>query len=214
MATATLPLTHRTPTLASLLNGLDPSFPPDRILAHPLPGTATADDVVAIRDREGRLCELVDGTLVEKTRGAVESRLAARLIQWLLNFMDIGDLGEAMAPDGMISFGPNQVRLPDISVYLRDRLAEGKMPGDAVLKIVPDLAVEILSPGNTKKEMEEKRLLYFAAGVRLVWYADPKKRQIWVYDAVDHGVCLDHAATLDGGAVLPEFTMRVGDWLK
>ena len=88
------------------------------------------------------------------------------------------------------------------------------MPDDAVLSIVPDLVIEILSSGNTKKEMDKKLSLYFAAGVRLVWYADPKKRQVWVYDGVDHGVCLDHTATLDGGVVLPGFTLRVGDWLK
>ncbi len=211
MTTATIPSTTRTPTLADILIG---DLPPERVLLYPTPGTATGADVVAIRDREGRLCELIEGTLVEKTMGAQESILAARLIQWLLNFMDIRNLGEAMAPDGMIWFGANQLRMPDISVYLRERLPDGKMPGDAILSIIPDIAVEILSQGNSRTEMDEKLGLYFAAGVRLVWYADPIKRQIWVYDAVDHGTCLDHTMTLDGGAVLPGFTLRVGDWLK
>jgi hypothetical protein len=49
---------------------------PDRVLSHPSPGTATAEDVLAIHDRQDRLCELIDGVLVEKAMGFKESRLA------------------------------------------------------------------------------------------------------------------------------------------
>ena len=200
MATASAPTTTRTPTVADILiDGLTPS----RILLHPTPGTATGADVVAIRDREGRLCELIVGTLVEKTMGSRESNLAARLIYLILSFTEPRNLAELLAPDGMIRFGPDQIRLPDIAVFLRERLPDGKLPDDAILSIVPDLAVEILSEGNSRQEMDEKRALYFAAGVRLVWYADPRRRQVWVYDGVDRGACLDHTATLEGGAVLP-----------
>ena len=213
MATDLATPTHRTPTLAALLGGLDPSFPPDRILAHPLPGTATADDVVAIRDREGRLCELVDGTLVEKTMGIRESALAVLLGYYLLNFVLPRRLGVVLGADGMIRFAPNQVRLPDVSFFRSERLTNGKLPDEAISSLIPDLAVEILSPSNTRAEMDRKLREYFAAGVRLVWYVDPRQRLVWVYEAVDRVTCLDHTGTLDGGTVLPGFALPIADWL-
>ena len=212
MATAISSPALRTPSFADVLP--DHDLPPNRILLYPTPGTATGADVVAIRERERRLCELIDGTLVEKTMGSYESRLGFQLGHWLMAFMETSNLGEGLGADGMIWFLPDQLRQPDIAIYLRERLPGGQLPRDAILTIIPDLVVEILSEGNSKREMDEKRRLYFAAGVRLVWYADPTKREVWVYDAADHGVCLDHAATLDGGAVLPGFALRIGDWLK
>ena len=210
MATADLPST-RTPTLADV--ALD-GFPPHRILLHPTPGTATVADVGAICLREGRLCELIDGTLVEKTMGSRESNLALRLAYALMCFTEPRQLGEFLGPDGMIRFAPGQVRLPDVAFYRRERLPGGLIPRQAILDIIPDLVVEILSEGNTRAEMDRKLREYFAAGVRLVWYADPRKRQVAVYNAVDLLTVMDEAATLDGGAVLPGFALRVGDWLR
>ena len=53
---------------------------------------------------------------------------------------------------------------------------------------------------------------YFAAGVRLVWYADPIKRTVRVYEAVDRMILRRDSETLDGGAVLPGFTLAIGEW--
>jgi hypothetical protein len=66
-------------TLADLLDYLG-GIAPERVRLHPAPGTATEDDVLSVHDREGRLCELVDGVLVEKAMGFRESLLAATLI--------------------------------------------------------------------------------------------------------------------------------------
>jgi hypothetical protein len=65
-------------TLADLRQRLG-GIPLERIGFHPAPGTATEQDVVEVEARENRLCELVDGTLVEKAMGFEESRLAAEL---------------------------------------------------------------------------------------------------------------------------------------
>ncbi len=211
MTTAAHPPVTRTPTLGQVLSL---EIPFHRILVHPTPGTATASDVTTIRRREGRLCELIDGTLVEKTMGSKESGLAAMLIYFLISFTEPRQLGRVLAPDAMIWFAPNQVRLPDVAFYPRERLPGGIIPDQAILDIIPDLVVEILSRGNTKQEMDRKLREYFAAGVRLVWFANPRKRTVLVYESVDRVTRLNHTATLDGGAVLPGFTLRVSDWLK
>ena len=65
-------------TLADLRRRLG-GIPLERIWFHPAPGTATEKDVIEAEERENRLCELVDGTLVEKAMGFEESRLAIEL---------------------------------------------------------------------------------------------------------------------------------------
>ncbi len=211
MAVAAHPPVTRTPTLGEVLSQ---EMPFHRILLHPTPGTATVADVEAVHLREDRLCELIDGTLVEKTMGYTESLLAARLIYLLMTFTEPRQLGLVLGADGMIQLKVNQVRIPDVAVYLNERFPGGKLPTEAIPSVIPDLAVEVLSPSNTRQEMDRKLREYFAAGVRLVWYADPRKRQVTVYEAADRPTVLDHSATLDGGAVLPGFTLRVSDWLK
>ena len=78
---------------------------------------------------------------------------------------------------------------------------------------MPDLVVEVLSKSNTPKEMNRKLGEYFRAGVRLVWYVDPSKRTVRV-SAGDRPLDLLDATTslLDGGDVLPGFTLSIRDW--
>jgi Uma2 family endonuclease len=66
--------------------------------------------------------------------------------------------------------------------------------------------------GNTPKEMTRKLDEYFRAGVRLVWYGNPKKRTVSVYTAPDHSVSLGDGETLDGGGVLPGFSLSIREW--
>jgi Uma2 family endonuclease len=78
--------------------------------------------------------------------------------------------------------------------------------------MVPDLAVEILSPTNTAREMERKRNEYFDGGTRLAWELDPDRRRVRVYTANDDFHDVDENGTLDGGAVLPGFSLSVRVW--
>ena len=102
---------------------------------------------------------------------------------------------------------PGQVRIPDVCFISRDRFPGGKISDVPIPSLVPDLAVEILSPGNTPGEMVRKLRDYFNAGVRLVWYIDPRSRTANVYTALDKGQTLTEAGVLDGGEVLPGFQL-------
>ena len=62
------------------------AIPLHRVVSDPPPGAATEDDVVRMDAHHDRLCELIDGTLVEKAMGALESFLAGTLIQALKNY--------------------------------------------------------------------------------------------------------------------------------
>ena len=128
----------------------------ERIWFHPAPGTATEKDVIEAEERENRLCELVDGTLVEKAMGFEEARLAGRLIYLVSAYLEQNDLGICVGADGMLRIAPGLVRIPDMSFITWDRLPGRKSPREPIPDLAPDLAVEVPSEGNTKPEMARK----------------------------------------------------------
>ena len=101
------------------------------------------------------------------------------------------------------------VRIPDVSFTNWDRLPGRHVPTEPVPDVVPDLAVEVLSEGNTREEMERKLKEYFLSDVTLVWFVDPKKRTVRVYTSPDEATELTESDTLDGDDVLPGFSVPV-----
>jgi Uma2 family endonuclease len=211
MSQATIATPH-IKTLADLRKRLG-GIPLDRIWFHPAPGTATAKDVIEVENRENRLCELVDGTLVEKAMGFEEARLALLLGHLIFSYLEDNDLGVCVGADGMMRIAPGLVRIPDVSFIAWDRLPCRETPKKTIPALAPDLAVEILSEGNTKSEMVRKVREYFTAGVRLVWLIDPKKRTARVFSAREKSVLVHAEHELDGGDVLPGFAVRLADLL-
>lgn len=209
MASAAVKKLPRKPvftTVADLLHSLG-DIPAHRVRLHPAPGTATEIDVLRAEAHEDCLCELIDGTLVEKPMGFLESRLAIILGRLLLDFVERDDVGVIAGESGMVRLEFGRVRIPDLCFVSWHRLPHGELPADAILGIAPDLAIEILSEGNTAKEMEQKLIDYFAAGVRLVWYIDPQARTVRVYTSLRRSRLLHESDTLDGGKVLPGFSI-------
>ena len=93
----------------------------------------------------------------------------------------------------------------------RDARALGIVVIHQELALAPDLTVEVLSVSNTGAEMKKKREDYFAVGVRLAWEVDPDTRTVNVYTSPDQVTVLHASDTLDGGAVLPGFTLPLRD---
>jgi Uma2 family endonuclease len=195
-------------TLADLLDRLG-RVPLERIRFHPPPGTATERDVLEIAARENRLCELVDGVLVEKPMGYGESILASFIIQMLRNFVTPRNLGHVTGEQGMLRLFPGLVRIPDVAFASWDRFPQRRWTGEPIPALVPDLTVEVLSESNTPAEMTIKVGEYFSAGVRLVWLVDPRTRTATVFTAADDSVTLHEQDTLDGAAVLPGFALSL-----
>jgi Uma2 family endonuclease len=197
-------------TLADLRKHLG-GVPSNRVRLFPPPGTATEDDALHIADHEDRICELVDGTLVEKTMASFEGFLASILIYLLNAYLERNRLGIVMGANSPLWILPKRMRIPDVSFITWDRFPDGKLPKQRVYRVAPDLAVEILSKGNTKSEMELKLREYFEAGVRLVWYIDARSRTAQIFTAVDQFRTIDTNGLLEGGDVLPGFQLRLGE---
>jgi Uma2 family endonuclease len=194
-------------TVDELLHQLG-DVPASRVRIHPSPGHATVQDVIDVHENERRLCELVDGTLVEKPMGYRESMIAGALIAFIRAFVIPRNLGIVTGESGMMKLFAGLVRIPDVAFASWDRLPGGKVPSEPVPLLAPDLAVEILSPSNTAQEMSRKRGEYFDAGVRLVWIIDLDDRTASVYTAADQTpVVIGESQSLGGGDVLPGFVL-------
>lgn len=197
-------------TLADLLERLG-DIPPDRVRLRPYPGTATEADVIGIEARENRLFELVEGVLVEKGLGYRESLLAGLIITLLNQWVLPRKLGMVTGADGMMRLSVGLVRIPDVAFVSWDRLPDRRVPSAPIPQLAPDLAVEVLSESNTKKEMTRKRGEYFDARVRLVWIVDPATHTVSVYTSPERFIVLQKDQTLDGGDVLSGSTLRFTD---
>jgi Uma2 family endonuclease len=196
-------------TLGDLLTGLG-GVSPKRVRMIPTPGTATVRDVVRFLHRHKRKFELVDGTLVEKIYSIRESFLAVEIAYFLGMWnKERGNVGMILGADGPFQLMQKLVRIPDLSFTNWDRLPGRKVPDEPVADVAPDLAVEVLSEGNTREEMERKLKEYFLSEVAVVWFVDPRKRTVRVYTSPDEVTELAESDTLDGGKVLPGFSVPV-----
>jgi Uma2 family endonuclease len=197
-------------TFADVLRDLG-NVAPRRIRMRPLPGRATEADLIRIQTHEKRHYELVDGVLVEKIMGAPQSCITSELHFAVKLFLREHDLGFVMLPDGPTRLMQGLVRMPDLSFVSWDRMPGKAFPDTPILPVVPNLAVEVLSEGNTRGEMRRKLKEYFLAGVELAWVVDPYKRTVAVHTAPDAARQLTEKETLDGGDVLPGFKLPVKD---
>lgn len=194
-------------TVADLLEQLG-DIPAHRVRWHPLPGTATEQDVIAVQTGlNKRLCELVDGTLIEKAAGFYESRVGAILGYYIEKWSEHNDIGLVFGPNVMYRVLPGRVRMPDISFVWWTQLPKRKLIAEPIAPLVPDLAVEVLSEGNSRREMENKRGELFHGGARLVWEITSHPQSARVYININTFQDIGPDGALDGGEVMPGFVL-------
>jgi Uma2 family endonuclease len=160
---------------------------------------------------DGSKEELVKGVIVTMPPPKARHGLTQLLIgALLLAVVKPNALGWVVTESGtIIDRDPDTVRGPDVAFY---SIARQPTPPDDYFEIVPDLAVEVLSPGDRRGAVRDKIREYVAAGVRLVWLVDPDARTVLVYHGSLRGTEFDEADTIDGGDVLPQFSCRVADF--
>ncbi len=197
--------------LGELLDRLG-NIPPQRIRIRPPLGTATEADMLAeLAGPQKRLYELIDGVLVAKTKSFWEAALAAQINFHLMGFVIPRNLGLMTGMRGPLRLFPRRVRVPDAAYICWDRVPGGRCPEEPIADLVPNLAVEVFCVENTRAEMVLKRQDYFGAGVELVWEVDPRDRSIAVYSEPTTPTILHDGEILDGGTVLPGFSVPVRD---
>lgn len=155
--------------------------------------------------------ELVDGQLMESGMGVHESRVA-----WLINTL-IGayalprNLGSGFFSDlgyRCFPFAPDMVRRPDGSFIVQGRLSAALFT-EGFCSIAPDLAIEVISPGDAYRDVETKVDEYLRAGVKLVWVINPDRQLVRVHRADGTIDEVKAGGELSGEDVLPGFTTPV-----
>jgi Uma2 family endonuclease len=194
--------------LISQLGGVSPK----RIWMEPPPGSATEKDYLAAQKYpRGKLLELVDGVLVEKAVGTREGLIGGLILVEVWGFLRKHKLGKALPGDSALRLMPGLVRVPDVSFIAKGQLPGGKFPMTPLASLYPDLAIEVLSKGNTRGEIARKLRDYFLAGTKLAWVIDPKRESAKVYHAPDKVREVAPGGILDGEAVLPGFQLNLHD---
>ncbi|MGC8641073.1 MAG: Uma2 family endonuclease [Isosphaeraceae bacterium] len=165
----------------------------------------TPEDLLAMPD--GKSYELVRGRLVERNMGAESSEVGGNLLTLLHLFCREHRLGIVWGADnGYQCFlhAPGLVRKPDVSFIRRGRLP-GDVSPEGWVKIPPDLAVEVVSPGDSAEKLEEKLDDFKKAGVPLIWVIYPKLRKARVIRPDGPSAELGEDDVLSGEDVIPGF---------
>jgi Uma2 family endonuclease len=175
----------------------------------------TAEELWALPD-DGRRYELVEGELRAMSptgleHGGYEHALGYRLGQWLeahpLGELAVGEVGFRLRRE------PDTVRAADVAFVRAERLAGGPLP-KGYFEGAPDLAVEIVSPGDTASEVEEKVRAWIDGGARAVWVVYPSAPSLTVFRADGSAHHHGRQDVIDGGEVLPGLSIRLADLLR
>lgn len=163
------------------------------------------------------LYEVVDGQRVEVApMGAHENVMASLLMWFLQTFAMPKGLGLAVMETLFDLAAVGRERRPDVAFVSSRRWPLNRLPprGDNAWKVVPNLAVEVVSPTNTADEIVTKIHDYFQASVELVWVIYPDPGAVYVYESPDRARILKRTDTLDGGQVLPGFQLALAELFK
>lgn len=169
----------------------------------------TLEDSISL-PADGKRYELWEGKLVEIAAAREDhSRIGSRLIGLLFYFVAIqNDLGDVYGPDSTFDILGHGLS-PDVAFVAKGRLFESQC-GMAVIPLVPDLAVEVKSAGDTFPEVKAKVKKYQQAGVRLIWMIVPGNKTVQVYrSGDDKPQKLGVEQELSGEEVISGFTVKV-----
>ena len=170
----------------------------------------TVDDLLRLHS-EGVRGELIRGVLCETmASGQRHGKIVMKLGAALVNFVDQRRLGTLVGSDNGVRLenDPDTVREPDIGFTSVDRLPLGE-DVEGYAEVVPDLVVEVASPSDSRREVNDKARMWLSYGARLVWVVHPETRTVDVHrtDALVSTLGEDDA--LDGMDVLPGFSCPV-----
>ncbi|MGH9439396.1 MAG: Uma2 family endonuclease [Terriglobia bacterium] len=152
---------------------------------------------------DGQL-ELIEGELVQMSPTMpLHNLIRDRLLILLGTFLKGRALGTLLAEQAFI-LSEHTVRIPDLAFACEGRLKDLRQ----LPKGAPDLAIEVISPSNTLREMDQKISDYFAAGCKRIWVVYPEEREVYI-----HGVAGITRRTaedlLEEPELLPGFSVKV-----
>jgi Uma2 family endonuclease len=168
----------------------------------------TEEEFLRLPD-DGRKYELVEGEAREVPAGVLHDAIVMRI--GFLMYPSAQKVGFLAASSAGFKMVTGNIRSPDVSLVLRERLPEGKPP-QGFLEGAPDLAIEVLSPNEDWAELGRKLGEYFASGTKQVWLVDPEKHMVTVYKSLTE-VRVFYADDEISTELLPSFRCKVSELL-
>lgn len=170
----------------------------------------TADELLQMKD-DGFRCELVRGELIKMSpAGHQHGRIALNLTGPLFQYVKTHNLGAVYAAKTGFKLAEDMVRAPDAAFIQRERVEEvGQTEG--FWPSAPDLVAEVVSPGDTYAEVQDKIADWLDAGTRLVVVVNPSTQTVALYRSQSDIRVLTTDDVLDGGEVVPNWTLPVRD---
>ena len=162
--------------------------------------------------RDGQKYELIEGELTMAPAGMRHEGIGIKLAVKLDRYLETNPLGHVFGSSAGYRLAENILLSPDVSFVRTERLPGGQAP-DGFGEFAPDLAVEIVSPGDGLTEIEQKVQLYLNHGTKLVWVINPKLVRATIYRPDGSARVLQAQDSLDGEDVLPGFMCRLADVL-
>jgi Uma2 family endonuclease len=176
----------------------------------------TADELLALPTGMGKRYELVAGELrVMSPSGWRHGGVAANVGSLLGTFIRERALGRGFGAETgfLLKRNPDTVRAPDYAFIAKDNLPATE-PTEAFWPGAPDLAVEVLSPGDTTGEVDEKIEEWLTAGCAAVWVFNPKLQTVTIYQSTTNVVVKAAGETLQGDPVVPGFSCAVDEFFS
>jgi Uma2 family endonuclease len=178
--------------------------------------SVTADELLALPTGMGQRYELVAGELrVMSPSGWQHGKVTGRLHTRLGSYVEEHDLGVVFGAETgfRLARDPDTVRAPDISFIASERLPE-REPAEGFWPGAPDLAVEVLSPGDRTSEVDDKIDAWLAAGCRAVWVVDPRLQTVTICFSRSDVHVKTAAEALTGDPVLPGFSCALNELFR
>jgi Uma2 family endonuclease len=178
-----------------------------------LQDTGTKESLLQVSPADDDVYELVDGLRVEvPPMSAYSAKLATRLATRMNRHAESENLGEAIVESLFhlpLARDRGRNRRPDVAfvTYMRWPAQRPQPIDDNAWDVVPDIAIEVVSPHDLAESQLGKIIEYFEAGVRLVWVVYPRYRQVHVFESARAVRVLTDSDVLDGGQVLPGFLL-------
>lgn len=173
----------------------------------------TPEELLSMPDDKGY--ELVRGRLIKTDMGAKSSWIGGMLFWYLVQFVKQHDSGWVFPCDtGYQCFpqDPKMIRKPDVSFIKKGRFSGETVP-KGWITLVPDLAVEVVSPRDRASELDEKLADYRVAGIPLTWVIYPESRSVMIHRHDGSMARLFEADSLSGEEVLPGFQCPIREIL-
>jgi Uma2 family endonuclease len=172
--------------------------------------TVWTDEAFMALPQDGHRYELVQGELVDMGNSGMEHGWIASILNGLLfDFVRTHKLGVICDSSTAFAMKSGNKRSPDVSFIAKARLVGLRRLPKGFFAGSPDLAVEVLSPGNTVEEMHSKLVEYFENDTRLVWVIHPDEQYVLVYHSPSPDRLLTLQDALDGEDVVPGFSLPV-----